>query len=277
MRAILGCRWCAFILVFLAIGAEANPNLMLYPTRVVFTKNRRAIQVDITNTGTSKGTYRITLENKRMTELGQFEKVVEPLPGELFADKMIQYSPRQIELGPGAGQTVRIVLRKPADLPEGEYRTHMVFSRLPDPKEKGVEKEASGREIGIRLTPLIGVSIPVIVEHGETTVNTLLKDLKYVKSKRNEPHRAELRIERSGNKSVYGDFIVKFKPKSGAERDLAHIKGVAVYSPYPSRFVKIALKGDGDESLESGKLTVRFQEARDSGGDLLSEASIEIP
>ncbi len=273
-------KYFLFTLVYFASSATyaAAGSLMLFPTRAIFKNNTRAIQIDLTNTGSEPASYRITLENRRMTELGQFIPAIPPMPGELSADKIIQYSPRQVELPPGGGQTVRIILRKPVDLAVGEYRTHMVFNRLPNPKAKSLDnedKQESG--IGITLTPLIGASIPIIVENGETTASTSLKNLKYIKAKKNEPSRIEVRIERSGNRSVYGDFKVKFAPKDGGEKDLATVKGVAVYAPYPSRLAKITLQNDEQKPLVNGKLVVEFSETREAGGKILSETSIEIP
>lgn len=258
---------------------KAAEHLMLFPTRVVFEKNVRAIQVDLTNSGDEVATYRITLENKRMTELGQFVPAEPLLPGELTAEKIIQYSPRQVELAPGAGQTIRIILRKPADLAPGEYRSHMVFSKLPNAKTKSVngveEKPTAG--IGIAITPLIGASIPVIVINGDTTSTLDLKDLKFSKAKPNEPAILEARMMRGGNRSVYGDFAVTYTPKGGSEEEVAAVKGVAVYSPNPSRLVKLAIQTKSNKPMTTGKLNIKFSESRDAGGKLLSEASLEIP
>ena len=249
----------------------AAPNLMLFPTRIVFDKNKRSQQLDITNTGADPGTYRITLEDKRMTEDGRFIPIDKFLPGELSAEKIIQYSPRQVELVPGSGQTIRIVLRKPADLPVGEYRSHLLFTRLPDANLK------NGDTSGVIVTPLIGASIPIIIENGATTAEVKLTQLKYLKAKPNEPAILELHIERSGNRSVYGDIIVNYVAKGDSEKVLANVKGLAVYAPYASRIAKIALQSEGNKTFSAGKLTVKYTEPKETGGKLLSEASIEIP
>lgn len=255
----------------------ATPSLMLFPTRVVLEKNKRAFQVDLTNTGTSPGTYRITLENRRMTEDGKFVSFDKPLAGELTADQIVQYSPRQVTLAPGAGQIVRLVVRKPADLAEGEYRSHLVFTRLPDASDVNTDPAASKKEVGVKLTPMIGASIPVIVEHGDTSATPALKDLKYVKATPTEPAFAGLKIERTGNRSVYGDLTVAFAAKGSDEKEIGTMKGLAVYSPYPMRKVQVLIQEPGKPALTGGKLTVRFNETKEAGAKLLSEASIEIP
>ena len=250
----------------------AAPNLMLFPTRIVFDKNKRAYQVDLTNTGSETGIYRISLENKRMTDIGKFISVSQLSPGELSAENIIQFSPRQVELAPGAGQTIRIILRKPADLPIGEYRSHLVFTRIPDPSAKPV---ANG-SVAI-LTPMIGASIPIIVNNGATTSEVKLTDLKYLKAKQNETAVLEFNIERKGARSVYGDLIVNYKAKGEQEKEIAYVKGIAVYSPNSLRIVKVSLQSENNKQLTPGKLTLKYAESRESGGKVLGEANIEIP
>jgi P pilus assembly chaperone PapD len=134
---------CAALL--LALSWPAQAELMLHPTRIVFDKNQRAAQVELINNGSKPASYRISLVNRRMTDAGQFEPADTPGEGEHFADGMLRYSPRQVTLQPGTAQTVRIMLRKPADLAEGEYRSHLLFDKLPEP-DAGTSIENRGAE-----------------------------------------------------------------------------------------------------------------------------------
>jgi hypothetical protein len=251
---------------------------MLFPTRIVLEKNQRSAKVDLTNTGSEIASYRVSIENKRMTPTGEFVTVKDPLPGELFAEKMIQFSPRQIELAPGSGQTIRILLRKPADLAPGEYRSQLVFSRLPKASQNSVESanKSSDKEIGIQLKALIGVSIPIIVLHGDTTAAAELSDLKLKPATQNDPALLEFKVNRSGNKSLYGDFTIKFTPKGGSEQTVAEAKGVAVYSPNPYRIVKLYLRPQ-EQNIQKGTIHVSFSETREAGGKLLAQGALEIP
>jgi P pilus assembly chaperone PapD len=105
--------------LLLAVILPAHADLMLYPTRIVFEKNQRAAQIELINNGSKAATYRISLVNRRMTEDGRFEAAEAAAPGERFADDMLRFSPRQVRLEPGTTQTVRVMLRKPAELADG--------------------------------------------------------------------------------------------------------------------------------------------------------------
>lgn len=262
---------------FLVVFSHAFAgNLVVQPTRIVFDKDAKSAQVDITNTGSETATYRISFENKRMTEKGDFLPVVTPLPDELFADKMLQFSPRQVVLGPGAGQTVRVLLRKPADLGPGEYRSHLTFSELPNPKAiKPSGDNTSKDEIGIKLSALVGISIPVIVRQGVTSVKTSLTDLKFNNATKKEAAALSLNIKREGNQSSYGDLSINVISPNGSEEKIGGASGVAVYYPNALRFVKVVMRTDTD--LAHRKLHVTYREQSEAGGKLLSEAELQLP
>jgi P pilus assembly chaperone PapD len=269
---------CALALLCGMAAQQAHADLMLNPTRVVFDKNRRAAQVELVNNGSEPVTYRITLVRRRMDENGEFLPVDTPLPGELFADDLVRYAPRQVTLLPGIGQTVRIMLRKPASLADGEYRSHLQFESLPPPVgSKSIESAASKGEIGISITVLLGASIPVIVRQGVTSAEVNLGQLELKPAAAGQQPAATFEIRRSGNQSVYGDISVAFIGRDGTERLLGRASGVAVYSPLPMRKFKVPLTSAGVTRLANGTLRVRYSERPDAGGKLLGETTLALP
>jgi P pilus assembly chaperone PapD len=268
-------------LLMLLVALPASADLMLYPTRILFEKTQRAAQLELINNGQETATYRISVVNKRMGEDGRFSAVDSPLPGEQSADELVRYSPRQVVLAPGAGQTIRILLRKPADLPAGEYRSHLQFDRVPDTNSASNidapgAKPATG-EMGVQLKALIGVSIPVIVRHGETAANVTLSGLELLKdATAGQAATLAFVLQREGNRSVYGDLGAIFTPQGGAAQEVGKAGGVAVYTPNPLRRVKLELQPPG-LVLTRGTLRVTFRDRPEAGGKLLAEAAIELP
>jgi P pilus assembly chaperone PapD len=258
------------LIALLSLHATAA-DLMLHPTRIVFDKNQRAAQVEMVNNGSSTLTYRISLVNRRMNETGEFSDAHPPLPGEQFADAMLRHSPRQVVLAPGASQTVRIQLRKPAELATGEYRSHLTFAQVSDaaPSPSG----GAGDGLEIKLTPLIGASIPVIVRHGPTAANATLTQLKLERDGANQATVLSFEMRRDGNRSLYGDLVVAHTPDGGSERVLARANGVAVYAPNPLRRVRIALPA---AAQAGGTLRVVYQERPEDGGKPLAEARLPL-
>lgn len=264
----------------LMLSRAALADLMLYPTRVVFEKNQRAAQVELINQGKTPETYRINLINRRMSETGEFIAVETPGAGEQFADRLLRYSPRQVTIPPGGSQTVRILLRKPADLSAGEYRSHLQFDRLADASGSGsieeLDQTFGGSSIGVVLTALVGASIPIIVRHGDTRASVTLSDLALVGPGADSQTLA-FQINRDGSRSVFGDLAVTFTPEGGAAIELAKAGGVAVYVPNPLRRARMPLQLPAGTALRAGTLRVSFRDRPEAGGKLLAEASLALP
>ncbi|MEO8311770.1 MAG: molecular chaperone [Caldimonas sp.] len=261
-----------------APGARAD--LMLFPTRIVFDKNQRAAQVELINQGTTPETYRISVVNRRMSENGEIGAADPPAAGEQFADAMLRYSPRQVTIAPGSSQIVRMLLRKPAELAPGEYRSHLQFDRIAEATGgNSVETPGDGgaNKVGVVITALVGASIPVIVRQGDTQAKVTLSQLAFVAGSASAPPALAFQIEREGNRSVYGDIAVSFTPRGGVPVDVAKAGGVAVYVPNPLRRARLPLQLPPGAALAGGTLRLSYLERADAGGKLLAESTIVLP
>jgi fimbrial chaperone protein len=258
----------------------AKADLMLFPLRVVFEKDQRSAQVELVNQGKTPATYRISVVNRRMGETGEFIVITEPGPGEQFAEPMLRYSPRQVTIAPGGAQTVRILLRKPPELPAGEYRSHLQFDRVADASgSNSVEelgKDKSGG-VGVVLSALVGASIPVIVRHGDTQAQAALRNLVFHAAGSEKGAAVSFDILRDGNRSVYGDISVKFTSKEGVSQSLLKASGVAVYVPNTLRKARMPLTVRDGTVLSGGTLNVSYRERAEAGGGLLAESSLTLP
>jgi pili/flagellar assembly PapD-like chaperone len=256
---------------------DAGGGFRVTPTRVVFQDRMRSAELTLVNTGAEPTTYRVSLTHMRMSETGTIEEIGDPLPGEAFADSLVRYSPRQVDLEPGAEQTVRIQLRKSANLPPGEYRSHLVFRALP---AASPETEPGGRrgtrEVSIALRPVFGAAIPIIVRNGVTTATVKIDDLELRRRPDSNGGIAlALAMRRTGNESVYGDLIVTHTAPGGRPRIVGRMRGVAVYTPNLLRRVEVPLQSNTGESWTTGALHVAFEEVADDP-ELLAEAELAL-
>lgn len=240
-------------------GGTAVGDLLVAPTRFVFEGNQRSAEVTLVNIGQETATYRISFVYLEMTEEGGV-KEVEPAADAMLAEPLIRYSPRQVTLEPEVAQTVRMQLRKPANLEPGEYRSHLLFraippAGLPEPSAEGNEPES----LQVRLIPVYGVSIPVIVRH-ETTPAEVGIDSATLETGRSEaqPFDAACVLARSGLESVYGDLRV-IQIVNGREHVVGTLSGVAVYTPLQRRRILVPITPLTDVPVDSGRLVVRYQ------------------
>lgn len=270
----------AALLLFPAmVYAQGPGDLLIAPTRVVLDGRVRTAEITLVNIGATAATYRISLVRQRMTEDGRFEEVVEPLEGEQFADDLIRYTPRQAVLEPRVAQTVRLQLRKPADLGSGEYRSHLLFRAIPAVAEATGEDVPTDGTLGIKLIPVYGISIPVIVRNGETWAQVTICDLELKPGNEEAPHPAlQLVLNRTGNRSTYGDITVTTR-FAGDSRDtvLARVAGLAVYVPNPLRRLTLALQVPAGKSLSGARVQVEYRERPEDGGGVLAKGSLIAP
>jgi P pilus assembly chaperone PapD len=276
---ILFSLFVVLLLSFLAADTFAASQLTITPTRIVFSDKVRSASATIINTGDNAGTYRISLVNKRMSPDGGFEDVKKPMPEELFSDKMIRFSPRQVVLEPGKTQVIRLGLRKPSNLKDGEYRSHMLFRAIPQEAGKTVQegaKKSSG--ITISLTAIVGISIPVIVRHGKTDAEVSFVSARFVprQAKEDRPH-ITVELERKGNRSVYGDFLAEFVTNDGERKVVAQVGGVAIYTPGSKRLVKLPIKAPPGLELTNGTLQIFYRSPVAQGGKVMAQTQIKIP
>jgi hypothetical protein len=199
----------------------------------------------------------------------------------MYADTMVRFSPREVTLPPGQPQVVRLMLRKQSGLENGEYRSHMLFQALPDPAATSIQNLAGqdSKNLQIQLIPVVGVSIPIIVRHGNLAAATKLKNLKLrpAASAKDQPH-LTLMIEREGSRSVYGDFKVTYHPAKGDPVVINQTNGVAIYTPNTKRNLELTLRPPQGMVIKSGALHVSYLEhGEDSTAGLIAEAELQLP
>ncbi len=274
-------RACVLGLLAALLAPLAKADLMLYPTRVEMEKNQRATQVELVNRGQATESYRVSVVNRRMTDTGQIVPADNAEPDERFATDMLRYSPRQVTLKAGESQTVRISLRKPAGLANGEYRSHLQFDRLPDVEGSSdleqTAKAASG-DFAVRLTALVGASIPVIVRHGDTSASVTLDTLSVEPaSQADSPPLLAFHMNRSGNRSVYGNLLATYTPVGGRPVDISQVNGVAVYVPNSVRKAKLPIRLPVGMALKGGVIQLIFSQRPEDGGKTMAQASLALP
>lgn len=242
-------------------------DLLVAPTRLILNGGRGS-EVIIKNVGEQTATYRISIELRRMMPNGSLAEVKEANATEKSAQDMIVYAPRKVVLPPNQPQSVRIAARPPAGLPDGEYRAHILFRAIPDPTP--VDKPADAQSVGFKLTPIYGVTIPIIVRLGNLEATAGIAAVKLGESNKHKVVAVDL--TRTGNRSTYGEIKVV---KDGLKTPLAEIKGVAVYPELTTRTVSVPI-ADGLEAEARGLVKVQYFETSDAGSKLVAETTATL-
>ena len=248
----------------------AQGDLLIAPTRVIISQGGSS-EVILSNIGVDPATYRISVELRRMTEDGDFKPVTEAeaTPAELAALQMVSYAPRRIALLPGQPQSVRVSIRPPVGLPDGEYRVHLNFRAVP-PALKPEASTAPAAGVSIKLTPVYGITIPVFVRRGRLEASATLANAHLVKAA--SGNYVELDMTRSGQRSVYGELI----GKSARGETLFDLRGIAVYAEITHRKVQIPISAEQLLKL-MGPVKIEYRELAENGGALIAATSATFP
>ena len=266
-----------------SVGGMGDVNL--YPKRVIIDQRQRVATVGLFNRASATGNYEIKLTDMMMTPEGRLvdlASVSDPAVRDTVktASKLIRWSPHRVTLASHDSQTVRLMARVPPDLPPGEYRSHFSAVALPDIGTGGLSiEDAAGTAkpgaIGVTIVPRFGISIPVIVRVGETTVTAGLRDLT-VTQQPDGKRVIALTITRAGNRSAYGDFVIT---AAGSKTKLAEIRGIGVYTEISQRALQVLVDPAADPRLTArgAKLTVTYTDDDFAPGKILAKQDFIVP
>lgn len=254
-----------FIWSSASLPAQSLEVLQVLPSRVLLDKNRYTT-LTLVNRGIEEGRYRLYMRNIRTTESGEFVEITEAGPGDLFADKMISFSPRRVTVPGQNKQDIRVVVRKPKNLADGEYRSHLVFRSLPK-QESVLDSENIKNEVSVSITPVVEVSIPVIVRQGNLHATPTLVDASLV-TRKDKAEQIKVTLEREGNRSLYGSIQVW-----DGENLLAEAEGITIYVPNQRRVTHVNLFKEGP-SLKGRKVKVTYKEDPTYGGETLTTKEV---
>ncbi|RJY09144.1 hypothetical protein [Aurantiacibacter aquimixticola] len=265
-----------------SVGGMGDINL--YPRRIIVDRRQRVATVGLYNRVAATGEYEISVRDLVMTPEGGLVPTDAPDASATLerlnpASDMLRWSPRRVRLAGNEAQTVRVMARPPADLPDGEYRSHFTVISVPETDEGLTIEQATGagsggEGIGVVIRPRFAISIPVIVRIGETTLDVGIEAATVVETASGVAIR--LRLTRAGTRSAYGDVVVS---ADGAQEPVAIARGVGIYPEVDYRDIELFVRPDLDPALlQSGRaLTISFVDDDVSPGETLASQDILVP
>lgn len=265
------------IALFLALSLSATEmyaqgNLLVTPRRVVLDKTTKVQELNLANTGHDTATYIISLQEIKMNEDGSFTEIATTEANENSASSHIRFFPKRVTLAPNEAQTVKVQVMKPAQIAEGEYRSHLYFRAVP--QNNASDAVAGASEISVSLTPVFGITIPVIVRSGNLAAKVEL--VNPALSEENNSRKLSFSFSRSGNMSVYGDIAVDHIAADGKVTRVKSVKGIAVYTPNTSRSVTIDLSDYTGVDYSAGKLLIAYTAGQNNNSITLAKTELDL-
>jgi len=272
--------WSFVLLIFLIQGLQpifSQGNLLVAPIRVVFDDGKQREDLNLSNIGQDTAVYLISFLHYQMLEDGSFKLLSDsdalPTPR---ADSYLRIFPRRVTLPPGESQIVRLQYRKQPDLKQGEYRSHLYFRADKNSAPLGLtETEKDTTKLSVSITPIFGISIPIIIRNGNLNFGVNLSDVALT-SINDSTYNIKVALNRTGEKSAYGSLEATYVPETGKEVVIGIANGIGIYTELSKRIYNLPLRMRYGTKLQKGKIVLRYLTPRDDGGKELARAEYKI-
>lgn len=237
--------WLAAVQLAL-MSSMSQADLMISPLRVVMDDSNRTATLTLRNSGKGPRTYRLGWVEQRMDDMGIYHKLEDGVHNPTGASEMIRFSPRQVTVGAGENQTVRLNYRPPAGLPVGEYRSHLLFQVLAEVSEPAGSFEIDGGADGIKmkLDMQMSFSLPVIVRQGVEPPAVAITDVSVLApAQPGEGPGLGVKLSRKGQGSSFGRLVVEAQTDERSPVEMIGVlSDIAVFSEAGERRITVPLK-----------------------------------
>lgn len=262
----------AVCMVFLSQFASiAKADMLLMPLRVYFKDGERMKALTALNNGSVQAIYRLSFEHKKQLPNGNYLNLTSPLDPNYDPAQWLVYSPRQVDLPPQGKQAIKISLRRPADLPAGEYRVHGVLERI---ARETIEGRGEGAVTGMMIN--VGFAVPIIIRVGkyDTTAEVQTVELLPPDPKASNPvSRVELTVQRQGKYSSAGRIEMYWTPPGGgSEIRVNKENSLIIYPEVDVRKVTYSL----DRMIQGGSLRVLYRGMEADTGIVFDDRSFAL-
>ena len=265
------------VVVFLLAGINQAAAFSYYPTRLVLTDRQRTGIINIINKSEEASRFTLQWRRLKMTKESGLTRLKEgeSLPDNIEpADDFVLYAPRQAMVPPNNNQVVRFMARPPRDLPDGEYRSHLVITDTPDDLGDNDRQEQTS---GTRVLRVPQTTIPIIVRVGDLTLDVGVKNASL--GRENGSPVLNVTLRREGSKSLYGDVEIVWRGDDGGELILNQINAVAIYPELNERSWTHTLTLPNRDTLPAGTVHYMVREHTDEDdaqGKLLAETKLRV-
>lgn len=247
-----------FVCALFVISVPSYANLVISPLHVVLEGRERMAQVVLINNSDSTSTYRIEWQQLNQVEgKGGYIEVDGDEGGPYLKDFAV-FSPRQITLGPREKQTVRVGIRRPADLPDGEYRSHINFRIIEKIDPVRPEARVGENEQRINARIMASYSIPAIYRKGDYDVNITFGQPSFSVNPASGRMNIALPVNRSGMHGVIGLIEVFHTPNGGQETRIASLANANMFPDITQRTFNIKTNVSG---ISAGTMRIVFNKA----------------
>jgi fimbrial chaperone protein len=263
----------ALLTLACAIPMHTDAKLLLMPTYAVFEDRGRTQDITIVNTSDETSIYRMGWIHYTQKEDGTYDRLEQPLSPQFDPETMIVFSPRQVTLPPKARQRIRMSLRRPPDLPNGEYRGHLKLQNIG--KADSVARNQAAEGVTTEVAVNVGFAMPVIVRQGtyDASVSITNPSFSPPPSASDQRPRLKVTLNRTGLHGTMGRLLAYWAPPGQEERQIGTLNNVNIFSETRQRTANIPLT---EINVNSGTLRIVYEGVGADKNIIFDEAVLPI-
>lgn len=248
------------------LSAPALADLMITPKRVILSKGAYRATLHLLNDSNETRIYELGWKQMRMDNTGKLIEDTDPVAAG-NASSLVVLNPRRVVLAPGESQAVKLRARLPAELPFGEYISHLSFAPVDVPT---AEFEGSTEGAQTRIRVLLGIAIPVIVRHGDLSSSADVR----ITGLDIEHGFLDVDVSRQGTASIVGNLEGYWGLPGQPGTLIAQLNNVAVYANLSFVHQRIPFNLPENFQFQPGLLHVIYRDP--STLKIMSQSTIKV-
>lgn len=265
-RTIL--KFFAIIFASTLLCSFSYASLMIKPSRAVLDEKNRSVEITLLNNSKTTKEYHIEWDEKVQTIAGTYIDI-DKSSSKFSASDFIQHSPKKVTIEPGKYQKIKLRLRLPRDLADGEYRSHLMMRVVNDVQKINLDDNTKGKTM--RIVPLLSFSIPIMVRKGQFDSEAKINSIQ-VKNDKDNKKQVQVSIAHTGKFSTYGSLFAYAKTGNKPAVKIGETHNIALFRETEKRIVNIPLQV---EQVPSGSaIQVIYKGDDEFEGQILGKAAI---
>ena len=244
-----------------AFAQMESSILFVAPHRLVIDPSEKVEVLNVANKSEETHRYDLTLIDQVMNENGM---TLRKDTFDYSAKRMIRFVPKRFTLKPGERQVVRVMVKRPDDMTDGDYHSHLLFREVPlsvqDKQTLKAERaeQNNDKKVSFEIRALYGVAVPIVVQQGKIESDMAMGDASIVPATDKEPAALSISFNRTGNSEAAAQISASFV-KDGTTEAVQLIEPVwiRIYREVSGVTRKIPLKDlPAGIKLSGGKLVL---------------------
>ncbi len=207
----------------------------------------------------------------RMQEDGKLVSPETLTKREQITQRMIKYSPKRSQIAPGGKQNIRVLVRRPPNLPEGEYMLYMKILPSVQPVEAPPTPEGQ-TAVKMQMKTVVGMSCPIIVYQGNPTSTTTIADATLMPESELGKPAVKLFLDRTGKKSSYVSASI-YSTAGGEKKLVGTLRRIPIFMPLKRR---TRLIGISDPTFTGGPVIIELKDVTDPNKGVIDSKEMTL-